>query len=192
MKMYCILLLSLVVLSCDNRDGSLDFIAAVESELGVTATNSPLGGEGYFFESVAYGTAERQELDILLPDGEQFKGVLLFFHGGGFTSGDKSNAFDDYLVETMQTVLDNDIAIVSANYTLLSTVGNEGVLSALEDGEAALNFLRSKLSLLNIPTDKMVIAGVSAGAGIAQWNGFQAPQQCAAARGIGHRSTKFV
>ena len=75
----------------------------------------------------------------------------------------------------MQTVLDNDIAIVSANYTLLSTAGNEGVLSALEDGEAALNFLRSKLSLLNIPTDKMVIAGVSAGAGIAQWNGFQAP-----------------
>ena len=124
---------------------------------------------------MAYGTAERQELDILLPEGEQFKGVLLFFHGGGFTSGDKSNAFDDYLVGTMQTVLDNDIAIVSANYTLLSTVGNEGVLSALEDGEAALNFLRSKLSLLNIPTDKMVIAGVSAGAGIAQWNGFQAP-----------------
>jgi len=175
MKKYCILLLSLVVLSCDNSDDSLDFIAAVESELGVTATNSPLGGEGHFFQSVAYGTAERQELDILLPEGEQFKGVLLFFHGGGFTSGDKSNAFDDYLVETMQTVLDNDIAIVSANYTLLSTAGNEGVLSALEDGEAALNFLRSKLSLLNIPTDKMVIAGVSAGAGIAQWNGFQAP-----------------
>ena len=175
MKKYCILLLSLVVFSCDNSDDSLDFIAAVESELGVTATNSPLGGEGHFFQSVAYGTAERQEFDILLPEGEQFKGVLLFFHGGGFTSGDKSNAFDDYLVETMQTVLDNDIAIVSANYTLLSTVGNEGVLSALEDGEAALNFLRSKLSLLNIPTDKMVIAGVSAGAGIAQWNGFQAP-----------------
>ena len=79
MKKYCVLLLSLVVLSCDNSDDSLDFIAAVESELGVTATNSPLGGEGHFFQSVVYGTAERQELDILLPEGEQFKGVLLFF-----------------------------------------------------------------------------------------------------------------
>ena len=175
MKKYFILLLSVVVLSCDNSDDSLDFIAAVESEFGVTATDSPLGGEGHFFQSVAYGTAERQELDILLPEGEQFKGVLLFFHGGGFTAGDKSNAFDDYLVETMQTVLDNDIAIVSANYTLLTTAGNEGVLSALEDGEAVLNFLRSKRSILNIPADKIVIAGVSAGAGIAQWNGFQAP-----------------
>lgn len=175
MKKYFILLLSVVVLSCDNSDDSLDFIAAVESEFGVTATDSPLGGEGHFFQSVAYGTAERQELDILLPEGEQFKGVLLFFHGGGFTAGDKSNAFDDYLVETIQTVLENDIAIVSANYTLLTTAGNEGVLSALEDGEAVLNFLRSKRSILNIPADKIVIAGVSAGAGIAQWNGFQAP-----------------
>ena len=117
MKKYCILLLSLVVFNCDNSDDSHDFIAAVESELGVTATPSPLGGEGRFFESVAYGSAERQELDILLPAGDAVQRGASLFHGGGFTSGDKSNAYDDYLVETMQTVLDNDIAIVSANYT---------------------------------------------------------------------------
>ena len=139
----------------------------------VTATPSPLGGESVFFESVAYGSAERQQLDILLPAGDASKGVLLFFHGGGFTAGDKSNAYDEFLLETMQTLLENDIAIVSANYTLLTTTGNEGVLSALEDGETALNYLRSKLNLLEIPSGKVVLAGVSAGAGIAQWNGFQ-------------------
>ena len=61
----------------------------------------------------------------------------------------------------MQTLLENDIAIVSANYTLLTTTGNEGVLSALEDGETALNYLRSKLNLLEITSGKVVLAGVS-------------------------------
>ena len=175
MKNFFPLVVILLFLSCEISNDSHDFISAVESELGVTATPSPLGGESVFFESVAYGSAERQQLDILLPAGDASKGVLLFFHGGGFTAGDKSNAYDEFLLETMQTLLDNDIAIVSANYTLLTTTGNEGVLSALEDGETALNYLRSKLNLLEIPTGKVVLAGVSAGAGIAQWNGFQTP-----------------
>ena len=175
MKNFFPLVVILLFLSCEKSNDSHDFITAVESELGVTATPSPLGGESVFFESVAYGSAERQQLDILLPAGDASKGVLLFFHGGGFTAGDKSNAYDEFLLETMQTLLDNDIAIVSANYTLLTTTGNEGVLSALEDGETALNYLRSKLNLLEIPTGKVVLAGVSAGAGIAQWNGFQTP-----------------
>ena len=54
----------LLFLSCEKSNDSHDFISAVESELGVTATPSPLGGESVFFESVAYGSAERQQLDI--------------------------------------------------------------------------------------------------------------------------------
>ena len=51
--------------------------------------------------------------------------MVLFFHGGGFTGGDKAQAFDELLLETMQAVLDDNIAIVSANYTLLTTSGNQ-------------------------------------------------------------------
>ena len=132
-----------------------------------------LGGAGVFFENIAYASGERQQLDILLPAANASKGLVIFFHGGGFTGGDKNNAFDEYLAETMQTILDNDIAIASANYTLITTTGNQGVLSALEDGDAAIDFLRAQLSTLEIPTNKIVLVGVSAGAGIAQWNGFQ-------------------
>jgi len=140
---------------------------------GVLETASPLGGEGRFYENVDYGDNARQQLDILLPDHTNPKGLVLFFHGGGFTGGDKSQAFDDLLLETMQAVLDDDIAIVSANYTLLTTPGNQGVISALEDGTVAIDFIRSHLTQLNIPAHKMVLAGTSAGAGIAQWNGFK-------------------
>ena len=38
----------------------------------------------------------------------------------------------------MQAVLNDNIAIVSANYTLLTTPGNQGAISALEDGTQSL------------------------------------------------------
>lgn len=173
MKKYITPLIALALLACDKNDTTLDFTAALERELGVMATSSPLGGAGVFFENIAYASGERQQLDILLPAANASKGLVIFFHGGGFTGGDKNNAFDEYLAETMQTILDNDIAIASANYTLINTTGNQGVLSALEDGDAAIDFLRAQLSTLEIPTNKIVLVGVSAGAGIAQWNGFQ-------------------
>ena len=173
MKKFIPPLIALALLACDKNDTTLDFTAALERELGVMAMSSPLGGAGVFFENIAYASGERQQLDILLPAANASKGLVIFFHGGGFTGGDKNNAFDEYLAETMQTILDNDIAIASANYTLITTAGNQGVLSALEDGDAAIDYLRAQLSTLEIPTNKIVLVGVSAGAGIAQWNGFQ-------------------
>ena len=73
----------------------------------------------------------------------------------------------------MQAILDDNIAIVSANYTLLTTPASQGVISALEDGTQVIDFIQDRLADFNIPTDKIVLAGTSAGAGIAQWNGFK-------------------
>ena len=73
----------------------------------------------------------------------------------------------------MQAVFEKDIAIVSANYSLLTTTGNQGVISALEDGTEAISFIKNHLSQMNIPSNKIILAGASAGAGIAQWNGFK-------------------
>ena len=159
-------------MACTKSDDNATTVD-LTTVFGVLETASPIGGEGRFFENVDYGDNARQQLDILLPEHTSPKGLVLFFHGGGFTGGDKSQAFDDLLLETMQAVLDDDIAIVSANYTLLTTPGSEGVISALEDGTAAIDFIRSHLTQLNIPAHKMVLAGTSAGAGIAQWNGFK-------------------
>ena len=171
MKKLIVLPLIFLFLACAKSD-SPETIIDLESILGVAQSDSPLG-EGLFFEDINYGDGERQQLDILFPEETSPKGVVLFFHGGGFTGGDKEQAFDELLLETMQAVLDDNIAIVSANYTLLTTPRNQGVISALEDGTLVIDFIQDRLTDLNIPTNKIVLAGTSAGAGIAQWNGFK-------------------
>lgn len=171
MKKLIVLSLIFLFLACAKSD-SPETIVDLESILGVAQSDSPLG-EGLFFEDINYGDGERQQLDILFPEETSPKGVVLFFHGGGFTGGDKEQAFDELLLETMQAVLDDNIAIVSANYSLLTTPGNQGVISALEDGTLVIDFIQDRLADLNIPTNKIVLAGTSAGAGIAQWNGFK-------------------
>lgn len=172
MKKLFALCFVLLIFACSKSDDDSATIN-LEEFLGVSATASPLGGEEDFFEDISYGTRERQQLDLLMPNSGAPSGIVLFFHGGGFTAGDKTQAFDPLLQETMQAVLDNNIAIVSANYSLLTTPGNQGVISALEDGTAVINFIRERQTQLNIPANKIVLAGTSAGAGIAQWNGFK-------------------
>lgn len=171
MKKLIVLPLILLLLACAKSDDPVTTVD-LESILGVAQSDSPLG-EGVFFEDVNYGDGERQQLDLLFPDNKSPKGVVLFFHGGGFTGGDKAQAFDELLLETMQAVLNENIAIVSANYTLLTTPGSQGVISALEDGTLVIDFIQDRLADLNIPANKIVLAGTSAGAGIAQWNGFK-------------------
>jgi hypothetical protein len=43
----------------------------------------------------------------------------------------------------------------------------------LEDGAAVIDFISDRMGPLNLPQNKLILAGVSAGAGIAQWNGFR-------------------
>ena len=75
------------------------------------------------------------------------------------------------------------MALVSANYTFLTSPGSTGVLSALQDGQAVVEFIRMRQSDLQLPVNKMVIGGVSAGAGIAQWNAFR-PNREAQLQGV--------
>ena len=171
MKKLIVLPFIFLFLACAKSDDPATTVD-LESILGVAQSDSPLG-EGHFFEDINYGDGERQQLDILFPDDKSPKGVVLFFHGGGFTGGDKAQAFDELLLETMEAVLNENIAIVSANYTLLTTPGSQGVISALEDGTLVIDFIQDRLADLNIPANKIVLAGTSAGAGIAQWNGFK-------------------
>lgn len=64
------------------------------------------------YNDISYGAHPLQKLDLYLPDcGEFF--VLLYFHGGGLESGDKTAALTigEYLTE-------RGIAVVSANYRM--------------------------------------------------------------------------
>lgn len=174
MKKHLILLLLFSLLSCSKGQVSdTGRITALEQALGVTVSDSPVVGKGLFFEGVTYGSASRNQLDILLPSEQAISGVFIFFHPGSFLDGDKSFVFDASFEATVQSLLEANVAMVSANYTFLTTPGSEGVLSALEDGAEVVSFIKNLAPSLLLPPNKIVLAGASAGAGIAQWNGFR-------------------
>lgn len=166
-------LILLFIVACSKEASSENPSLSFERALGVTASDSPVEAKSAsLYADISYGSGTRNQLDIIMPEGDP-KGVILFFHGGGFTGGSKEDAYDEALEETMEAILGENIVIVTANYTLLTTPGNQGVISALEDGALAINYIQSQLAALKIPANKMILAGVSAGAGIAQWNGFR-------------------
>lgn len=62
--------------------------------------------------NIAYGTHELQKFDLYLPEKEEFP-LLVYFHGGGIETGDKSR--ED---EIAKSLCDLGIGFLSANYRL--------------------------------------------------------------------------
>ena len=145
----------------------------IESELGGINTENPFQGEFTFFKNIPYGLNERNRLDILLPDQNKLEGVVIFFHGGAFLFGTKEDLYEGEQQKIILSILNENIAVVNAEYRFISDENSNGVISSLEDGAAVIDLIKQKSSFLDIPPGKIILAGISAGAGIAQWNGFR-------------------
>ena len=145
----------------------------IESELGGINTENPFQGEFTFFKNIPYGLNERNRLDILLPNQNKLDGVVIFFHGGAFLFGTKEDLYEGEQQKIISSILNENIAVVNAEYRFISDENSNGVISSLEDGAAVIDLIKQKSSFLDIPPGKIILAGISAGAGIAQWNGFR-------------------
>ena len=145
----------------------------IELEMGGINTESPFQGEFTFFKNIPYGLSERNRLDILLPDQNKLEGVVIFFHGGAFLFGTKEDLYEGEQQKIISSILNENIAVVNAEYRFISDENSNGVISSLEDGAAVIDLIKQKSPLLDIPPGKIILAGISAGAGIAQWNGFR-------------------
>ena len=145
----------------------------IESELGGINTENPFQGEFTFFKNIPYGLNERNRLDILLPDQNKLEGVVIFFHGGAFLFGTKEDLYEGEQQKIISSILNENIAVVNAEYRFISDENSNGVISSLEDGAAVIDLIKQRSSFLDIPPGKIILAGISAGAGIAQWNGFR-------------------
>lgn len=172
----CLSVFIMLIVTACSESNSLESeeINALEIALGVGSSPTPIEGNYLFFKDVTYGTRERNRLDILLPQSDSLNGAVLFFHGGAFLFGTKEDLYEGEVEGIITALLAQNIAVVNAEYTFINDSQAEGVLSSLEDGAAVIQFITSKASALNLPSNKLILAGVSAGAGIAQWNGFRA------------------
>jgi len=162
--------LVLCFITCTKKDNNYN-LEDLESEFDVKASVSRIDNKSIFFENVAYGEKSRNNLDIHIPDLVNPKGLLIFFHGGAFVGGDKTDIFEEYLSSIFLKIIKKNIIIVSANYSFLDSEGSKGVITPLEDGKNVISFLEQNRKLLNLKNSNVVLSGVSAGAGISLWNG---------------------
>jgi acetyl esterase/lipase len=108
------------------------------------------------FANLVYSdTSPRNTLDIYVPKaGAQPYPFVMWFHGGGFMVGDKSEP------KLLDEFLDAGIAVVSINYRL----SGEAIWPAqLEDGKAAMAFVRANSETYRLNKNKAGVFGLSAG-----------------------------
>jgi len=164
--------LLLFLFSCSPEDSSQDITALKDtSVLGVQPSIPPFQTSALFYENISYDTKSRTQFDLLLPQEKPVAGVVVLFHGGSFLFGGKADFYLDEFSNILSGLLENDIAIVNAEYSFLTEVQSEGVFTPLKDGTQVIDFITKNYIILGIPKDNLLLAGVSAGAGIAFWNG---------------------
>jgi predicted esterase len=119
----------------------------------------------------ANGNPVALRLDLYQPlsDSQTSRPALVWVHGGGFSSGDKSNTLP---VDVAQTFSKQGYVVASINYRLLGSgcVANPGqpsctiaALEAQHDAQAAIRYLRANASTYGIDPTRIAIGGESAG-----------------------------
>lgn len=157
--------------SDSNQDGTLTREEAVAFfRMRREGTEKPKGrrrgGAEPSHADVAYGGHEKQTFDLwLVPDATEPTPLVLFIHGGGFRSGDKSAAPPPVVDKYLKA----GVAFAAMNYRL-SDVGPYPIM--MEDSARGLQTIRHRASEWNINPERIACYGGSAGAGISLWLAF--------------------
>ena len=175
-KFVIVILISLTF-SCGKNDDT-----PVTPIPDITYSNSPFDLQGInakFAKDIAYDSKARTQFDIWLPNSNTPTGLVIYVHGGGFTSGDKDFVYTiqsggawDFPTD-IRYLLQNNIAFATIRYTYLNNTGEtEGVKKPMSDVRRALQYIRHRASDFNIDKNKIVLAGNSAGASTSLWIAF--------------------
>ncbi len=140
----------------------LAFFASIIAFLASIFGFSYTDDNGYM--NLAYGTHERQKMDLFLPessDGEV--GLVLMIHGGAWIAGDK----EAYTSAVEYACKEFGYAAAAINYRYLG----EGVTlhDIADDIDAALKCIKAKGEEKGIKINKVLLTGSSAGAHLAMF-----------------------
>lgn len=142
------------------------------------------------FADVAYGTHERQVLDVWQATANQPTPVVFHIHGGGWVRGDKRP------VKDLERFLAAGISVVSINYRYSQQAQIAGVTPPvqwpLSDCARALQFVRSKAAEWKLDKVRIGATGGSAGACSSLYLAFHADlAEAANADPIARESTRL-
>jgi len=101
------------------------------------------------------------QLDLHLPAAKPLSPVIVWVHGGAWRSGSKSEM-------PLRALVVEGYAIASVDYRLSTTARFP---AQIHDIKAAIRFVRANAATWNLPAQKIVIAGNSAGGHLAALTG---------------------
>jgi acetyl esterase/lipase/PKD repeat protein len=161
------------------------FLLALTS-YGILAAQIPCSSERYrkqvfsqvtLTSDIKYGEADNflgisQDLllDFYEPGGDTLteRPLVIWFFGGGFEIGDKT---DTDMATWCDSLTRYGFTTASVNYRLglvpTTSGGERAIYRALQDGRAAIRFLKEFATTFRIDTNRIYVAGNSAGAIIA-------------------------
>lgn len=131
--------------------GGLDSMRAADATQQPPPTHS----------NVSYGPHARNLLDFWKAAGEGPRPLLIYIHGGGWITGDKSQKMPAF-----QPFLQRGISCAAINYRLAP----ENPLPApVHDAARAIQFIRTKAKDWNLDSRRIALTGPSAGACTSMW-----------------------
>ena len=121
--------------------------------------------------NIAYGPDAKQVMDIYLPANrrEDSTKIIVLIHGGGWTSGDKSDFSG--VIDTLRNRFP-DYGIFNINYRL-STGAHDIFPTQETDVQAAVRYVYGKASDYQVCNKKFVLIGTSAGGHLAMLQGYK-------------------
>ena len=112
---------------------------------------------------------ERDVLDFWKAESSKPTPVIIFFHGGAFIQGDKSQIPSK---EIIGKYLEAGISFASCNYPFIENQSASEYTNVMRHCGRAIQFLRSKSKDWNIDSRRFGAIGASAGALISEWLGY--------------------
>jgi acetyl esterase/lipase len=123
-----------------------------------------------------FGVLETLRLDVYQPTGDTVtnRPVVIFVHGGGFTSGNKGNPDP---VDYATRMAKRGFVSASINYRLweggyTQEQQAQVILDAKHDAQAAVRWFRANAATYDIDPDRISIAGYSAGSATALFTAY--------------------
>ena len=153
MKQFLLLcIISLIFFSCQKNFSEAGSIIIPVREIAATT-----------IQDISFGIDPLQKMDVYLPSGRSLSTkVMIMIHGGGWSTGDKTEL--NVYVDTLKKRLP-EYAIININYRL--AVNATTTFPTQEnDVKAAVDYIYSKRNEFQI-SDKYVLLGVSAGSHLA-------------------------
>lgn len=152
--------------------GSIDDVRIYDRPLDageVGCLYAPSAGPAPTYEDVTYGPHERNRLDFWQADADRPTPVVVFIHGGGFRSGDKSTIRTTSGLSEVAYYLKHGISFAAIDYRFRTTTTLDQIML---DCARAIQFLRFKAGEWNIDGTRIASYGGSAGGGASIWLGF--------------------